>query len=59
MSGGRDIRYKQRFRWLKGHETNCLWLNCQHCLGCLERARRGTAAAVAKLEATGMWLIHR
>ena len=41
-----------------GHETNCLRLNCQHCLGCLERAGRGTAAAVAQQEVTRMWLIH-
>lgn len=39
-----------------GHETNRLWLNCQHCLGCLERAGRGTAAAVAQQEVTRMWL---
>lgn len=49
---------KQKFRWLKGHETNCLWLNWQPCLGRLERAGHGTAAAAAKLEVTRMRLIH-
>lgn len=41
-----------------GHETDCLRLNCQHCLGCLERAGHGIAAAVAQQEVTRMWLIH-